>query len=739
MNDTARPHIRQIINNFALLKARENDKFKLAPVLECGTDAGTGNTVVTIAFIEGASFESLLLVALRYKDKIAFWQLLQVYRDLVSQFKINAVSNPSESTAAKTCAGAADSSLCATHNVDMLFEHIISRDDLLYVIGYEWVLNVPEQYVYYRAASAFFARHGAVVSDTITPEEVFSFFGIAGESLPVFQLMEKQFQSYIYGQDGCPSNSSYEQGRLRFEDSVADLAALGAQLSVQRTVLEQKEDALLQKDAQLAEVCHELSAVLQSRKYRWALKTARLVSSIFPAQSRRRNILEASAGVFIVLYSRARELKRSLFKRTAPQNAAAVLPPIQPPTQTVASVSDTRASASVLPEKAVSTASKRILLVSYYCPTRAHAGGLRTLDMYALIKEKMPGVQLDLYTFHRPEIDGAIKEAQELFDKIYYSPVPELTAGGLAALQGKQPRYDVIDLQHHYAAVDWAGLRGLCEKIIFTPMESVAKSFFLDLRAFSDSGSILQLRGMAQGLKLATEEIDFCSKVNEVVCVSRTDAAFLRAITSLENITPLETGISRYEFASALSSGNTCLQRNGKRIIYVAYFGSQTNILALKWYLDNVHELVKKQVPDYIFTIVGRGDLKSFQQYSLDPQIEMVGEVPAIAPYIEKAALGIAPALGGAGFRGKINQYAICGLPSVVSPIAAEGLAYKDGIDIFMAENPVLFSRRCVELLTDASLNETMGRRARETCLANYTWESKWKAIAAIYTLDGTA
>ena len=117
----------------------------------------------------------------------------------------------------------------------------------------------------------------------------------------------------------------------------------------------------------------------------------------------------------------------------------------------------------------------------------------------------------------------------------------------------------------------------------------------------------------------------------------------------------------------------------------------------------------------------------------------MVGEVPDIAPYIEKSALGIAPALGGAGFRGKINQYAICGLPSVVSPIAAEGLAYKDGIDIFMAENPVLFSRRCVELLADASLNELMGRRARETCLANYTWESKWKAIAAIYTLDGTA
>ena len=51
----------------------------------------------------------------------------------------------------------------------------------------------------------------------------------------------------------------------------------------------------------------------------------------------------------------------------------------------------------------------------------------------------------------------------------------------------------------------------------------------------------------------------------------------------------------------------------------------------------------------------------------------LVGEVDSLEPFIKNASIGIAPALSGSGFRGKINQYSINFIPTVASKLAAKG------------------------------------------------------------------
>ena len=390
--------------------------------------------------------------------------------------------------------------------------------------------------------------------------------------------------------------------------------------------------------------------------------------------------------------------------------------------------------------QAKETPRKRILLVSHYCPTRAHGGGLRILDIYSLIKSRYPDVQLDIYTHRRPGIDWTAEDVERIFDKVYYSPSEELTPNGLLALQERPPRYDVVDLQFHQSAFQLEGFRQLGKKIIFTPMESQSKALYIDLKSLFTEGRKFSLRRVARNIKLAAEEVIFSFKADEVVCVSRTDAAFLRTITGLKKVQFLETGISGLEFSDALADGWQTADPGAKenRIIYLAYFGSETNILALRWYLDHVHPRIKAQVPGYVLSVVGRGDLTPFSRYR-DASVEFVGEVPSLAPQIAKARIGIAPALGGSGFRGKVNQYAIYGVPCVVSPIAAQGLAYRSPFNIFVAATSEEFAQDCIALLSDTALNRTMGQRARETCLAKYTWESKLKTIRGIYDLGNSA
>lgn len=378
----------------------------------------------------------------------------------------------------------------------------------------------------------------------------------------------------------------------------------------------------------------------------------------------------------------------------------------------------------------------RILLVSYYCPSRSHAGGLRILDLYALIHRKAPGAELHLYTHRRPSIDWSEDEVSSIFNRVYWSPTEELSAAGLTALAGGPQRFDVIDLQFHQAALDIDSYRLMGRTILFTPMESLARFSFLQARSAFQATGRFPLRELVRSFRAVAEEVVFSFRVDKVVCVSRSDAAFLRTVTYLRSVQSLETGVSEIEFPGAGAGG---LMRDlapaGQTVLYVAYFGSQTNVDALRWYLDHVHPLVVDKVPGYEFIVVGRGDLAAFADYA-GPNVKFVGEVPRLAPYIEAARVGIAPALSGSGFRGKVNQYALFSVPTVVSPISAKGLAYQAGKDILIGRTAQEFADHCVALLRDDQLNLSIGAAARATCAAKYTWESKWPAVARLYEIS---
>jgi len=389
---------------------------------------------------------------------------------------------------------------------------------------------------------------------------------------------------------------------------------------------------------------------------------------------------------------------------------------------------------------------KKILLVSYYCPTRSHAGGLRTLDIYKIIKERFPKVQLDIYTFCRPEIEVSYKDIEKIFDNIYYSETEDLTVLNLikqhknktsdnllTTLDSMSNYYTIVDFQFHRAAHYADEYRTLCTKIIFTPMESYSRSKFIELREKSHT-NIFSNKDLQDVIQ---KEINLCSKVDEVICVSKADADFLYKVSKSEKIKYLETGISNIEFPHMPGEHSFTISPEDRKynVLYIAYFGSYTNVDALKWYLEKVHPLIKSRIPQYKLNVIGRGDLSSFKN-KYDDSVNFIGEVDSLEPYIEVAKIGIAPAVSGSGFRGKINQYAIYGVPCVASSIAAEGLFYKNKVDIYIAEKPKDFAKYCISLLLNNKLNKTFGQRARHTAFLHYSWESKLDTIKRIYELN---
>ncbi len=59
----------------------------------------------------------------------------------------------------------------------------------------------------------------------------------------------------------------------------------------------------------------------------------------------------------------------------------------------------------------------------------------------------------------------------------------------------------------------------------------------------------------------------------------------------------------------------------------------------------------------------------------------------------------------------------------VSTPIGAEGLPFRDGREIRIAERPKDFTQAVVELLKSASLRTSMGRAAREEVVSKHGWD----------------
>lgn len=352
------------------------------------------------------------------------------------------------------------------------------------------------------------------------------------------------------------------------------------------------------------------------------------------------------------------------------------------------------------------------------------------LDLYSLIRKIRPEARLDLVAVRTAADDVPESDVEAIFDSIHLLDASDFNPSGFASAGLLSKRYDVVDLQYLQSGrLIRAYRQARARKIIFSPMESMVRSLGTIFRNFRPT--IAGLRRSWANLTYAAAELGFVFSADQVLCVSKGDARVLRHFRWWGGVSAIETGVSPLEFPVSLGAAAPVRELDTvKRIVFVAFFGSATNVDALRWYLKEVHPLILEAVPEYRLEVVGRGlDLDANQVNSVD----VIGEVARIEPSLRGAWIGIAPALSGAGLRGKINQYAVATVPCVASTLAAEGLAYRDGESVSLAGDAAAFAKHCISLLSCPLKNMEMGLAARKVCLANYTWEAKIDQISRLY------
>jgi glycosyltransferase involved in cell wall biosynthesis len=167
-------------------------------------------------------------------------------------------------------------------------------------------------------------------------------------------------------------------------------------------------------------------------------------------------------------------------------------------------------------------------------------------------------------------------------------------------------------------------------------------------------------------------------------------------------------------------------------LLFVGNFAHPPNVDAAQRLIHAIFPRVRERCPDVTLSIVGDRPpawlLQSTQQ-----SIEITGRVPDVEPYLDRAALVVAPLRTGGGMRVKVLEALAAGKPVVASRLAVEGLDLHDGEQIVLAESDQQFAAAITGLLGDPNRRLGLARNARDWACAHLSWESSLEAYEQLY------
>jgi polysaccharide biosynthesis protein PslH len=233
-------------------------------------------------------------------------------------------------------------------------------------------------------------------------------------------------------------------------------------------------------------------------------------------------------------------------------------------------------------------------------------------------------------------------------------------------------------------------------------------------QAKTGAGLLARLAFLLESAKMNRYEPKAIAKFDHVVAVSDYDRRLMAGVPD-ERISVVPTGVDFEKFsARALRSGNDPI------VVFTGAMDWEANIDGISIFCREIWPRVLAEIPQARLQIVGREPdprVKSLASSS----VEVTGTVPSILEYLEAAAVVIVPLRVGGGTRLKIYEAMAMGKAIVSTSIGAEGLDVHPDRDIVIADDPLRFARRLLDLLKDKNLRLQYGREAAQTA-SQYDW-----------------
>ncbi len=161
-----------------------------------------------------------------------------------------------------------------------------------------------------------------------------------------------------------------------------------------------------------------------------------------------------------------------------------------------------------------------------------------------------------------------------------------------------------------------------------------------------------------------------------------------------------------------------------KTLLYIGTLNWEANVDGLLWFFENVWPIVVTAQPDLTMKIVGsKPDPRLTEAAASDSRIQFTGFVEDLEPLFQSSRLFLAPLRFGSGIKVKVLNAMCRGLPTITTPVGAEGLATKHMEHLSITETPEDMAQSILHLLDSSTDWARLENNSRNLVHEKYTWK----------------
>jgi len=215
-------------------------------------------------------------------------------------------------------------------------------------------------------------------------------------------------------------------------------------------------------------------------------------------------------------------------------------------------------------------------------------------------------------------------------------------------------------------------------------------------------------------------------RFQRVVVVAERDQEAVRKTVPNSRVTVIGNGTDTHYFHPVPVEKDSTM-------VFHGHLGYAPNVQAACEFVEEVLPLVRREVPDATFHLVGASPHPKIEALARRPGIRLSANLPDLRAAVCSARVYVSPIRHGTGVKNKILEAMAMRLPIVCSPDSIDGIRCVPGTHLMVARTPAECASHILGLLSRPHEADRLAASARTWVEQEYSWESRIHAYEALY------
>lgn len=348
------------------------------------------------------------------------------------------------------------------------------------------------------------------------------------------------------------------------------------------------------------------------------------------------------------------------------------------------------------------------------------------------LKKKLPKVHFLLYDYRNTKYkvyEYARKIFRHLGQKVKFGE-SSCTMNTLNFLSGITPGFiDFVNEELSKNKIDVVQIEFLgLHPLVYALPEDVKKIFI-----HHELGWVRN--DLAYGNDVYSTFYKRCSKSQEISTLNNFDKVV--ALTEVDKQKLSDAGVVSDLSVSTLAISNQTFAKRQhhfhNRLTFIGGSGHFPNYDGIKWFVSEVLPIITQKHPDIVLDIIGSwSDEAKSSVLAISNKVNFLGFVDDLGEGLQDSIM-VVPIRIGSGMRMKILEAANYSVPFVSTIVGAEGLAFVDGKDCFIADSAREMADQILTLAENETIFEKYSQNVHDAFCSHYSIETLGKKRLELY------